>query len=108
MMTVSPLILWIAIGCLSILTCIATYFAIKFALAILRTQDAIEESLDILDETYSVISKILEIPLFHDSKEVRETLQAIRRARTSILNVASALTEIDATDDADKPADDNT
>jgi hypothetical protein len=107
MMTVSPLILWITIGCLLVLALIAGYFAIKFALTILRVQDAIEESLDVLDDTYAVISRILEIPLFYDSKEVRETLQTIGKARSSILNVATVLTKIDAADNADKPADDN-
>jgi purine-nucleoside phosphorylase len=41
-----------------------TIFAYKNALIILRIQDAIEESLDVLDKRYESISKILKITLF--------------------------------------------
>ncbi len=83
------------LGAILILVGIPAYFAFKFALIILRTQEALEDSLDTLDETYAGISTILERPLFHDSPEIRGILNDIRRARTSILAVANALTKID-------------
>ena len=99
------MILWIAIGCLSLLSTISIFFAIKFAITILRTQDAIEDSLDLLDEKYAKISEILKIPLFYDSKEVRECLRTLEESRNSILNVATTLTKIDVPTDVEHTED---
>jgi hypothetical protein len=68
---------------------------IKFAILILKIQDAIEESLSTLDDEHMKISKILEIPLFHDSREIRDVLTSVKNTRSSILHVATTLTEID-------------
>ena len=84
------------LGAVLVLVGVPTYFAFKFALIILRTQEALEDSLDILDETHANISTILDRPLFHDSPEIRGVLSDIRTARTSILAVASVLTKIDS------------
>jgi hypothetical protein len=64
------------------------------ALAMLRVQDAVEESLDVLDKRYESISKILKIPLFYDSPEIKKTVEDIRRSRDAILYVAKQLTSI--------------
>ena len=73
----------------------ASYFAIKFGVIILNVQDALEESLDVLDEQYSSMSNVLNTPLFYDSPEIRKVLNGIDGARVSILKVAKILTEID-------------
>lgn len=94
----------IAILCIIlILVGIPTYFAIRFALIILRTQEAVEDSLDTLDETYTHISTILDRPLFYDSPEIRGVLNDIRRARTSIFSVANVLTKIDNPEEPEPP-----
>ena len=49
---------------LTIMLVVALYFVFRFGLIILRIEDAVEESLDVLDERYRSISQILEIPLF--------------------------------------------
>jgi hypothetical protein len=95
-LTTNSTILWVVIGVLFTIASISIFFAIKFALIILRTQDAIEDSLDVLDSNYDSISKVIATPLFHDSPEIRRVLVDIHAARTSILGVASALTEIDS------------
>jgi len=59
---------------------------------IIRTQDVIEESLDILDDKYAKISEILNIPIFFDSKEVRDVLYEIKGVKDSILAIAQRLT----------------
>tara|TARA_B100000287_G_C20153097_1_gene590982 strand:- start:151 stop:483 length:333 start_codon:yes stop_codon:yes gene_type:complete len=74
---------------------VASYFAIRFGIIILNVQDALEESLDLLDEQYSSMSTVLNTPLFYDSPEIRKVLNGIDGARTSILKVAKILTEID-------------
>ena len=55
-------------------------------------QDVIEDSLDVLDEKYAKISEILNIPIFFDSKEIRDVLHEINGVRDSILNIAQKLT----------------
>tara|TARA_A100000164_G_C21833007_1_gene736277 strand:+ start:882 stop:1127 length:246 start_codon:yes stop_codon:yes gene_type:complete len=62
---------------------------------ILKVQDAIEDSLDMLDERYASISKILEIPLFYDSTEIRSVLNDVEATREIILEVARLLASID-------------
>ena len=71
------------------------YFNIKFGKVVLKIQDAIEESLDMLDERYASISKILEIPLFYDSNEIRSVMKDVELARDKILEVARTIAEID-------------
>ena len=68
------------------------YFCIKFALIILNIQETIEDSLDILDEKYSKISKILEIPVFYNSPEVKSAINEIEDAREALLYIANQLT----------------
>jgi len=80
---------------LVVLLSFSIYYNIKFGLLILRVQDAVEVSLDILDERYASISKVLEIPIFHDSQEVRQVVSDIDFARKSILDVAVQMTTVD-------------
>lgn len=70
------------------------YYTYKMALIVLKVQDAVEESLDILDKRYESISKILKIPIFYDSPEIKKTVEDIRRCREAILYVAKQLTSI--------------
>ena len=77
---------------LLILLGIAVYFCVKFAMIIINMQEVIEESLDILDEKYAKISEILNIPIFFDSKEVRDVLREIKGVKDSILLIAQKLT----------------
>jgi hypothetical protein len=64
-------------------------------------QDAIEESLDVIDEKYKSMSEILERPLFYDSPEIRKIVQDIRDTRSAILYIANALSSIDVSEDTD-------
>ena len=66
---------------------------------ILRVQDSVEETLDILDERYESISKILEIPLYNDSPEIRKIHKDLERCRDAVLFIANRLISIDATVD---------
>jgi len=73
---------------------IALIFVYRTAVIILRMQDAIEESLDVLDKRYESISKILNIPLFYDSPEIKRAVDDVRKSREAILYVANQLTSI--------------
>ena len=76
---------------LLILLAISCYYNYKHGVLIIRVAESIEDALDILDERYSSISDILEIPLFYDSPQVRQVQTDIRDCRDSILKVANAL-----------------
>ena len=71
-------------GALFVLLGISVYFNVKLGITILRVQDSIEETLDILDERYESISKILEIPLYNDSPEIRKIHKEVRHSRKTL------------------------
>jgi hypothetical protein len=66
-------------------------YNVRFGRIIIDVQDAIEESLDVLDTQYNSISQILEKPIFFDSPEVRQTIENIGKSRDAILYVANIL-----------------
>ena len=79
-----------------IIAIIAIFFAIKFALIIIKVQDEIEDAMDVLDERYGKINEILQKPLFYDSFEVRQVLQEIRKSQDAILIIANRFTNLDS------------
>jgi len=83
--------LWVLTVILLFLLTITVYFLIKFALIIIKVEDAIEESLDVLDERYASISKILQTPLFYDSAEIRQVLKDVKGCQDSVLYIANIL-----------------
>lgn len=87
---------------LSLLLVVVLYFCIKFALIIVKMQDSLENSLDLIDEKYSKISEILEIPVFFDSPEVKRVLSALKDVRDSLLYVANELTNNNLEEDIQK------
>tara|TARA_B100000212_G_scaffold331955_1_gene299679 strand:+ start:535 stop:855 length:321 start_codon:yes stop_codon:yes gene_type:complete len=76
---------------LIILLAITIYFCIKFALIIIKMQDVIEESLDIIDEKYNNLSKILEIPIFYNSPEIKSAVAEVQETRDVLLYIANQL-----------------
>lgn len=71
------------------------YFAVKFGLTILKAQDSIEECLDVLDKRYESISKVLQIPLFYDSPEIKKVHEDIKASRDAILYVANVISRVE-------------
>ena len=77
---------------LSIFLIFTLYFCIKFALIIIKMQNAIEYSLDVIDQKYNSLSRILEIPIFYNSEEVKRAVSDLEEARNSLLDIANELT----------------
>ena len=92
----------IAIVLLSIALIISMFFCIKFALTILQVQEAVEESLDIIDVKYSRLSKILEIPIFYNSPEVKSAIQEIEDTRDALLYIANQLVNSEQDNDIEE------
>ena len=84
---------WIAIAVLTIGLAISIYLNIKLGMIVLEVQDAIEDSLDMLDERFASMSKVLNIPLFHDSPEIRGVLEDIKRSRGFYLRGCEAIND---------------
>tara|TARA_Y100000034_G_C6628375_1_gene274190 strand:- start:171 stop:467 length:297 start_codon:yes stop_codon:yes gene_type:complete len=82
---------YISIG-LALLCFTLLYYLIKFSLLLIKIQESTEISLDILDEKYQSVSKILEMPVFFDSAEVRSVIADIEDVRDAILLVANHMT----------------
>ena len=87
----------ITISALALWSLISTYYCVYFARKLLYVTEQIEKSLDILDERYSSIDRILKIPLFYDSREVRQVLRDIETSRDAILEVAASVGRVEET-----------
>ncbi len=85
---------YIIIG-LSVALVITTYFSIRFGMIILKMQDAIENSLEKLDESYGSITQTLQTPLFFDNPEVKKVLEDISQSRDAVLYVAGQMASIE-------------
>lgn len=77
---------------------VASLYLWKFSKIIFRVEDELETALDTLDERYRSISKILEIPLFYDSPEIRKVVDDVRTCKESILRVANSIAKIEEED----------
>jgi len=75
----------------SLICIVQAFYWFKFASTILRTEDSVEESLDIIDNSYGRISEILEKPLFYDSAEVRQILNELSNSKEALLYIANVM-----------------
>jgi uncharacterized membrane protein len=77
----------------------ALFLLFRWGRKILALGEIIEESLDIFDERYSSISQILQIPLFHDSAQIRQVLADVDACRDAVLRIANMLGNIELIED---------
>ena len=83
----------ILITTLSILLCITIFFCLKFALTIIKFQENLGKSLDLINSKHNLISEILEIPVFYDSYEVKKVILHIEEVRSSLEYISDILTD---------------
>lgn len=85
----------IYIACICVLS-LACFFLLKklyeFSMVLINLEDSLEECLTILDSKHQSIEKVLEIPIFFDSVEVRQVLEDIKASHNAIVAVANKLT----------------
>jgi hypothetical protein len=86
----------------TVLLCISLYYNYKFGRTLIRMEDALEISLDKLDDRYESISKILEIPLFFDSPQIRQVVTDIKICQESILYVANEIGRLEEIQDGEE------
>ena len=104
-MTILEIILLLAVFLLLFLLAASVYFNIKHGLIIIKLTESIEDTLDILDEKYDAMSKILEIPLFFDSPQIKSVVEDIKLCRDSLLKSANLLTNLN--EDLDEKKENN-
>ena len=86
----------------TVLLGISLYYNYKFGRSLIRMEDALEQSLDRLDERYESISKVLEIPLFYDSPQIRQVVADIKSCQQSILYVANEIGRLEEIEDGEE------
>jgi len=85
-------ILMILCCLLFLLSCFLAWKLYKFSLIIIDMEDAIDDSLSILDERYRSMYEVLQKPIFFDSIEVRQVIADIKECHRAILIIANSLT----------------
>ena len=96
------IILSLLLVLLFVLLVVSIYYNYKFAKIIMSFEDSITESLDKLDEKYQSISKILEIPIFYDSPQIRQVIADIKDCRDSILMIANSIAKVEESQDGEE------
>ena len=86
----------------TVLLGVSVYYNYKFGRSLIRMEDALEQSLDRLDERYESISKVLEIPLFYDSPQIRQVVADIKSCQDSILFVANEIGQLEEIQDGEE------
>lgn len=86
----------------TVLLCISLYYNYKFGRTLIRMEDALETSLDRLDERYESIAKVLEIDLFYDSPQIRQVISDIKICQESILFVANEIGRLEEIQDGEE------
>jgi len=84
----------IAVILLSIITAALSYIVFRMATTIFGFEDSLSKAIEKIEESYEVINKILERPLFLDSPEVREVHRQIGIVNDYLLDIAKDLSEI--------------
>jgi len=72
--------------------CFLVYKLYQFSLIILKVEEAVEESLELLAKKHSRISEILQRPVFFDSMEVRQVIADIKDCHVAIMLIGNILT----------------
>ena len=98
------MIIWLGAyaAIVTVLLCISLYYNYKFGRTLIRMEDALEESLDVLDERYRSVSEVLQIDLFYDSPQIRQVVSDIRQCQESILYVANEIGRLEEIQDGEE------
>ena len=92
-------LLLLLLAVLSILLVVSIVFNVRLTRDLFKIQDGIEESLDVLDQTYMSVTNILERPVFFDSVEVRQVINEINKSREAVLYVANVMGQVEVVEE---------
>ena len=92
-MIMSEIIYIVSICFLSVLCLFLSYKLYVFSMIILNIESAIEDCLEVLDDKYQKMNKIIQTPVFFDSIEVRQVISEIKDCQDAVIVVANNLTQ---------------
>lgn len=71
----------------------------RLALIILKLEEEIEDSLDILDDMFKEMAQLLEVPVVYDDPVVRQVVDIMKRLKQTILLIANKITTVTRSDE---------
>ena len=90
-MTFLEILLGIVCFLLFVLSVVSIRLLYRTSTTLLRVQDTLEESLETIDERIESVEKILEVPLFSDSPEIKRLRKDMLECREAMLDIAYSL-----------------
>lgn len=84
---------WILLGIVVLMLAASLYLNWRLGKLVLGVEEAVEEALGVMDESYRTVSDLLETPVLMDSPEIRHAVFQIKRVRDSVLFVSNVLAE---------------
>ena len=78
---------------LALTVLVLLYKCYQFSIMILEFEESIEDCLDVLNDKYQSLSKLLSKEIFFDSIEVRQAISDIKQSHDAVLSVAYSLTK---------------
>ena len=79
---------------------LSSYYLYKWGKILINLEDSIEDCIEALDERQDSIDKVLKIPLFYDSPEIRKVHEDIKASRDAILKVAYIVSRVEEVEEA--------
>lgn len=86
---------FLSVTCLLLLSALAWAGVVLYRIGttVLRVQDTLEESLETIDDRVDSIDKILDVPLFSDSPEIKRLRNDMLSCKDAILDIAYSLSD---------------
>ena len=92
-MTPLEIILSVVVLLLAVFSVYVSRILYRLGTTILRVEDTLEGSLEIVDERIDAMQKILEVPLFSDSPEIKKIHTDMQDCRDALVDIANSLTK---------------
>ncbi len=77
----------------------------RMGVLVLKVQDTLEDSLEIIDERIESVDSILAIPLFSDSPEIKRLQRDMTECRDAVLDIAYSLSDSLRSEEEQTPGD---
>ena len=84
-----------------IYSCVVSYYCYRFALILIKLEDTVDASLDVLDDVHNSFKEILEIPVFFDSMEIRKCVDLIKKSKDVIQSIILDISDTMLTETSD-------
>jgi len=87
--------MWLVVSVTACLLASSVFVNYKLFRSLIRVEDQLEESLDVLDDCYSRLYRAAQTPVASDDPIVKDVLQSILESRDALLLIANKITKND-------------